>query len=636
MARKKPSCSTSSNFTPISIGNCEVFVDGADKSFKCESNQDSVLISASKMIKIKISVVEGINKSQKLDENEKEEGSTSSVDCRFMLISPKDAGSRTKSMLQDILSLYIKELPAMNYAANTGKQSSFLERCVSSGKFCTLVLSQKCTEASDKVIAAITYQIIPTDTQYAEIPLAAVSSSCQHKGVGRLLYMELRKRLQDVGISTILCWGDKESEGFWHKQGFVSIAEVNTKGRVRKLPIRADIRRALCFPGGSTLMVTHLNENLHDIGVYSVKLCLDSAKKSTSATDEFYSLAGTEEAFASALGNENVQENLQLEPNESISVQSHQHLVTQEKVDGDAVGESLSAEVVAKQITSTYKRNTKRRVWETSSSSLNSKRVKAAQVLDQSCSDSVMVSNKQGKDDFPSNGGFLGLEENMLSMKDKTVNSSMASDGSEARGMYHNIMLMDIAAGPKKVYLTKIVEDLGGAITADGSSCTHVLVGKVRRTLNFCTALCSGAWILSPNWLKESFRKGTFVDEHPFLLKDEDYLMKYRVDLEEAVLRARRNPLRLLKGYTVCLTTHVHPPINMLSAIVKSAGGDVHVGFSKRSEKSSTIFVASEEDMEEALLAVKNGLRTFSSEWFMTCIMKQELDLDAPQFAESL
>lgn len=42
-------------------------------------------------------------------------------------------------------------------------------------------------------------------------------------------------------------------------QGFVSIAEIDTKGRARRVPIRADIRRALCFPGGSTLMVSHLN-----------------------------------------------------------------------------------------------------------------------------------------------------------------------------------------------------------------------------------------------------------------------------------------------------------------------------------------------------------------------------------------
>lgn len=41
-------------------------------------------------------------------------------------------------------------------------------------------------------------------------------------------------------------------------QGFISIAEVDTKGRARRLPIKADIRKALCFPGGSTLMVSHL------------------------------------------------------------------------------------------------------------------------------------------------------------------------------------------------------------------------------------------------------------------------------------------------------------------------------------------------------------------------------------------
>ncbi|KNA25382.1 hypothetical protein SOVF_007010 isoform B [Spinacia oleracea] len=624
MARKKPSPSTSSNFFPISIGNCEVFVDGAVKSFKCESNQSSLLISASKNIKIKIS--------------ENKEGATSVVDCQFLLINPKDAGSHTKSLLQEILSLYTKELPAMNYAANTGKQSSFLEKCVSSGKFCTLALRQKCLEDTAEVIAAITYQIIPTDTQYAEVPVAAVSSSCQQKGVGRLLYMELRKRLKDVGISTVLCWGDKESEGFWHKQGFVSIAEVDSKGRARrlprKLPIRADIRRALCFPGGSKLMVTHLNENLHDTGAQSIKMCWNSARKSTSSTKEFYSLAGTGQALSPASAIGNGQENLQQDLNERIS--SHQRMTTYEKMDTGAIGESVSTEEVAKQISSTYERNTKRRIWETSSSSLNSKRVKAAHVSDQSFSDSVLHLNKDDTDGSPSKGASLVLEENMLTKKSKTVDDVMAGDKSGGKGKYFNIMLMDIADGPKKDYLTKIIEDLGGAITADGSVCTHVLVGKVRITLNFCTALCSGAWILSPNWLKESSRKGRFVDELPFLLKDEDYLMKSRVDLEEAVLRARRNPRALLKGYTICVTTHVHPSIKMLSAIVKSAGGDVNVGFGKLDGKSETIFVACEEDMEEALLAVKSGVRTFNSEWFMNCIMKQEIDLDAPQFAESL
>lgn len=59
-------------------------------------------------------------------------------------------------------------------------------------------------------------------------------------------------------------------------------------------------------------------------------------------------------------------------------------------------------------------------------------------------------------------------------------------------------------------------------------------------------------------------------------------------------------------------------------------------GLKKVKEPSKTIFVACEEDMEEARFAVKKGIRTFSTDWLMNCVMTQELDLEAPQFAESL
>lgn len=39
-----------------------------------------------------------------------------------------------------------------------------------------------------QVIAAITYQIIPADMQYAEVPLAAVSAVYQHKVYCLLIY----------------------------------------------------------------------------------------------------------------------------------------------------------------------------------------------------------------------------------------------------------------------------------------------------------------------------------------------------------------------------------------------------------------------------------------------------------------
>ncbi|KAI3967795.1 hypothetical protein MKX01_039187 [Papaver californicum] len=229
------------------IGNCTIDVQGRD--FICESlNQTDVRISLPHGGNIKIQVADA--------------GDSTFGDPSFLVINPKDIDSRSKSLLQEVLSIYAKELPAMNYAANTGKKSQFLEKCMSTGKYCTLLLKSKDGDASGTVIAAVTYQIIPADMRYAEVPLAAVCSNYQQKGIGKLLYSELKKRLQSIRTRTVFCWGDQESKGFWLKQGFVPTAEVDSKGKVSGLRMKPNIRKALCFPGGSTLMVSHLDNDI--------------------------------------------------------------------------------------------------------------------------------------------------------------------------------------------------------------------------------------------------------------------------------------------------------------------------------------------------------------------------------------
>lgn len=52
------------------------------------------------------------------------------------------------------------------------------------------------------------------------------------------------------------------------------IGEVDKKGRARRLPIKADIRRALCFPGGSTLMASDLPNDSSSESVEFLTLCL--------------------------------------------------------------------------------------------------------------------------------------------------------------------------------------------------------------------------------------------------------------------------------------------------------------------------------------------------------------------------
>ncbi|CAA3011239.1 microcephalin isoform X1 [Olea europaea subsp. europaea] len=577
-----------------------------------------------------------------------------SGDCYFVLVNPKDSDVQTKPLIQEVLQIYSKELPAMNYAANTGKQSMFLERCISNGKYCTLALTLKGDDFFGKVIAALTYQIIPADTQYAEIPLAAVSSIYQRKGIGHLLYTELRKRLQSVGIHTVFCWGDDESKGFWLKQGFVAIGKVDTKGKARRLPIKADIRRALCFPGGSTLMVTHLSKD--NSPNYSKYLRLSIPIKPPgeycpSKIVENQKLRSIEESH-----------NYPNEANRRECSQTGKLVIERFSMDGckhadlvptvghhspgNGSGLIKSGSEAGLEQCSCSELGTKKRLWEASYTSLKSKKVKGAHVIDCQLGSDDSVPGRDGRNDccfnnnsYPAISGGKFSNDIFPNKDGKACKVTIEDCGAlevPSSVLSFRIILMNIADDNKKSNLTKIIEDLGGLVTSDGSVSTHVITGKLRKTLNFCTALRSGAWIVSPSWLKESFRKGRFVDEMPFTLKDEEYETKYRTELKCAVLRAKTRPRALLKGLDICLANHVQPPVATLSAIVKSAGGNVIRRVDKVNEATKTIFIASEEDMEEALLAVKKGIWTFSSEWLMNCIMRQELDLEAPQFAESL
>ncbi|KAG2290648.1 hypothetical protein Bca52824_050252 [Brassica carinata] len=503
----------------------------------------------------------------------------------FLLLNPRDEDDFTETHLEQVLKLYSKELPDMNYASNTRKQSAFLERCVSKGKYCSLVLK---SGVSDKIFAAITYQIVPSDTQYAEIPLAAVTSTHQKKGFGKLVYEELMKRLHNVGIRTIYCWADKESEGrFWVKQGFTTLAEVDQKGKAKRLHIKSNIRKALCFPGGSTLMLSHLKKepSVNPVPGDSVKLG---------------------ESFG-----------------ESVYVDCLSTI--RSPMDSTTTGKEQQ-NVISDQATTADSDSTPslKRSWEEASlSSLQSKRIRANRNNDTKIAkEDLATSSKQSKDSS--------------SFQADSTKNPLPTVCKRNNGDSYRILLMDIGDENKRAWLTELIRKLGGDVTMDGNMSTHIVTSKVRKTLNFCTALCSGAWIVSPNWLKESFRQGRFANEASHILHDEDYQLKYETDLKSTVLRAKARPNSMLKGYDVCVGPHVRLPIETSSAIIKSAGGNVIRGVDKVKEASKTIYIGCEEDTAEALRAAKKRVWTFSSEWLMNCVLKQQLELQVTQFVESL
>ncbi|KAJ1262645.1 hypothetical protein BS78_09G124800 [Paspalum vaginatum] len=581
----------------FSIGNCKVEIHGT--GLRCEATEQGLTISGPRGAKAVVSVCG--------DQRSTPNGEGS----HFILLNPSDADSQTKSLLQEALTLYKQELPTMDYAADTGRKSGFLQKCTTNGKYKTLILMSSSTAQHKEVIAAVSYQIVPADTQYTEIPLTVVRSYYQRAGIGQLLYKELSQRLQNVGVTTVFCWADKVSEGFWLKQGFVSVGEVDTRGKVRKIPLRADIKRALCFPGGSTLMVAHLKKELPILRTWETlqtslhTLVPDSI--SPSDTD----VPSCENMVLQTYKRRNDRKVAKVAGNEA-------------RIDCNEC--SLSEQ------------EPKKRLYETFSSSLKSKRIRCSNDVD-NCGDmnqndahdnylcsshgnSVHIIPKEHH--IPSMGAHF---ESKISGDDKVV---IHSNGSPT------IMLMNIADEQKKARLAKVVEMLKGFVTCQGYSCTHIVTGKARRTMNFCVALCYGAWVVSPNWLKESFRQGKFVGEEQYVLEDEEYRMQYKSDLRDAVMRAKERPNSLCSGYTFCLSKYIQPSFEVLSSIIKSTGGKIIKKLSELDEPSQTIFLVCEEETELALLAAKSGIKTFSSDWFMSCVMKQELDLEAPQFAVSL
>ncbi|KAL1312479.1 uncharacterized protein [Arachis hypogaea] len=648
--------------SPISIGNCEVTVEA--KNFTCKSESNSTVISLPRNGKIIVSVAQ-----EEYANNGNATGDLNSDDREheFMLVSPKDDAGISKSYLQEVLEMYKAELPGMNYAANTGKQSKFLERCVTNGKYRTLLLNSSSVEDSGKVIAAITYQIIPADTEYAEIPLTAVREIYQRKGFGRLLFLELQKRLQNIGVRSIFCWGDKESEGFWLKQGFISIAQVDAKGKARRFPVKASIRKALCFPGGSTLMACHLRTEFSADAADSMH-CLPSPLCHHSLTPV---IAENEQLKCSGL--------LHIDLN--LSNHSTHIIESKDKIQAEGLMKAGSSREYGKLCgfdshnlqhgcsdifpfvrayedrNATAAENSQdeiddnmklchlfpkaaKRGWESSISSLKSKRVKGSQLAD--CrSDSSNGFTSEANRPNPCFQEVPRVDPLSAEVSEKYMEDHVQLEAPNDKELplakqSFRIMLMNIADDTKRTQLSKVIEDLGGTVAYDGSIITHVVTGKVRKTMNFCTALCSGAWVLSSSWLKQSFREGRFVDELPHILNDEEYMLKHKSDLKSAIFRAKASPHSLFKGYNVCIAAHVRTPADTLSAIVRSAGGNVINGLEKVNETSTTIFVTCEEDTEEAMMAAKKGIRTFSSEWFMNCVMRQELDLQASQFAQSL
>lgn len=114
---------------------------------------------------------------------------------------------------------------------------------------------------------------------------------------------------------------------------------------------------------------------------------------------------------------------------------------------------------------------------------------------------------------------------------------------------------------------------LGGVFTERAQECSHIVTPRVARTIKFLAGISVCDCVVTPKWVEESGRRGSFLPEEDYLLRDPDAEQLFGMNLVQSLVRARER--KLMGGLGVYATPSVQPPPNALGEIVRCAGGEL-------------------------------------------------------------
>ncbi|KAK8928917.1 hypothetical protein KSP39_PZI017565 [Platanthera zijinensis] len=238
-------------------------------------------------------------------------------------------------------------------------------------------------------------------------------------------------------------------------QGFTTVGVVDGKGRARKLPVRADIRRTLCFPGDATLMVAHLKKDI--VAFVESSQHADSKESVKATANESY---GWSDLSISG-------------PISPLAVEDshHHHFRAVESIFDRRSTHVADIHCHADERFFSLGQSGKRLVWEASLSSLKSKRVRGSHVpndsvsSDQNCSPLHDERNYACFNEHTMNApGCCPLlkefsnsiaQDSKLKALFEEERSTQQSTDRGIKGSCPRIMFMNIADDEKKSRLTK-------------------------------------------------------------------------------------------------------------------------------------------------------------------------------------
>ncbi|XP_059363685.1 mediator of DNA damage checkpoint protein 1-like isoform X2 [Carassius carassius] len=179
----------------------------------------------------------------------------------------------------------------------------------------------------------------------------------------------------------------------------------------------------------------------------------------------------------------------------------------------------------------------------------------------------------------------------------------------------------------------RVVSRLGGSLASGVNDMTQLVTDKARRTVKFLCAVARGVPIVTPDWLKKCGKAGYFLSTDEYILKDVEQEKKFSFCLLKSMQTAQTQPL--LKGYEIHVTPSVMPEPSQMKEIITCCGARF-LPKMPPAHKEHTVVVSCEQDRVLCDKAVSMSLPVVTTEFLLTGILQQRVDLQAYSLTSSL
>lgn len=184
--------------------------------------------------------------------------------------------------------------------------------------------------------------------------------------------------------------------------------------------------------------------------------------------------------------------------------------------------------------------------------------------------------------------------------------------------------------------LKTYAQKLGLSLASEPTNCTHLIVDQLCRTSKFICAMSHAEYILSYNWIVESYEANCLLDERQFIVQDRAGEEKYSFNLVHSLVNRKKRSGLLFSNLVFFITPSVLKSCVDIKEMIESAGGvaTTRKAPSKmqikqlKAEGRRLVVITNEDDLHLCSTLELYGINIVNAEFVISGILRQDIDYD--------